>query len=148
MAKVSTILERKGKTVHTTSPETKVIDAVKLMVENRVGSLLVLEGTTICGIVTERDYLCEIALQGRTSRDTPVADIMTGHKEIVFVTPEIEIQEAMAIMTEKRIRHLPVLEDGELAGIVSVGDLIKQVSKDRKAQIQYLTDYIAGKYPG
>lgn len=147
MGKIANILERKGREVLTIGPKEKVLDAVRTMVENRVGSLLVMEGGEIRGIITERDYLCQVVLRGRTSRETPVEQIMTAADQIVFVQPEATVEESMAVMSEQRVRHLPVLEEGQLVGLISIGDLVKQISRDRKAHIQYLTQYITGRYP-
>jgi CBS domain-containing protein len=116
------------------------------MVEHNAGCLLVTEGEQIRGIITERDYLRGIALAGRTSKTTQVQEIMTSR--IVVVHPGTSVEEAMAIMTDQRFRHLPVVDSGKLVGLVSIGDLVKQISQDRKFEIQYLTDYITGKYPG
>lgn len=147
MGKIANILERKGREVLTIGPKEKVLDAVRTMVENRVGSLLVMEGGEIRGIITERDYLSQVVLRGRTSRETPVEQIMTAADQIVFVQPEATVEESMAVMSEQRVRHLPVLEEGQLVGLISIGDLVKQISRDRKAHIQYLTQYITGRYP-
>lgn len=145
MARIADVLGRKGARVHTIAPTDTVFDAVKRMVELNTGSLLVVDGQEVCGIITERDYLRRIVLEGRTSKATQVAEIMT--ERVVVVEPGTDVQDAMAIMTDRRIRHLPVLDGEDLVGIVSIGDLVKQVSQDRKYEIQYLTDYITGKYP-
>ncbi len=145
MARIADVLGRKGARVHTIAPTDTVFDAVKRMVELNTGSLLVVDGREVCGIITERDYLRRIVLEGRTSKSTRVAEIMTDR--VVIVEPGTDVQEAMAIMTGRRIRHLPVLDGEDLVGLVSIGDLVKQVSQDRKYEIQYLTDYITGKYP-
>jgi CBS domain-containing protein len=145
MGRVADLIRAKGRTVHSIESGATVYDAIKRMVDRNVGALLVVDGNEIRGIITERDYLREIALKGRTSKTTPVHEIMTSR--VICVDPARSIDECMAIMTEKRIRHLPVLEEGRLAGIVSIGDLVKQLSKDQKVEIQYLTDYITGKYP-
>lgn len=146
MGKIAHVLAKKGAQVHTINEAETVFEAVKKMVELNTGCLLVTEEKEIRGIVTERDYLRGIVLTGRTSRATQVREIMTSR--IVVVRPDTSVEEAMAIMTDRRIRHLPVLDNGKLAGIVSIGDLVKQISHDRKFEIQYLTDYITGKYPG
>ena len=146
MGKIAHVLAKKGAQVYTINQAETVFEAVKKMVELNTGCLLVTEGEEIRGIVTERDYLRGIALAGRTSRATQVREIMTSR--IVVVQPDTSVEEAMAIMTDRRIRHLPVVDNGKLAGLVSIGDLVKQVSQDRKFEIQYLTDYITGKYPG
>jgi len=143
---VADLLRAKGREVHTISPAATVYDAVDRMVHHNVGSLLVAEGDQIHGIITERDYLREIVLKGRTSRETLVGAVMTTR--IVCVGPGDMIDACMAIMTEKRIRHLPVVEDGRLVGLVSIGDVVKGLSVDQKAEIRYLTDYITGRYPG
>ena len=146
MGRVADLLRAKGREVHTISPAATVYEAVDRMVRHNVGSLLVVEGDEIHGIITERDYLREIVLKGRTSRETPVRDVMTTR--VVCVGPEDTIESCMAVMTEKRIRHLPVLEGGRLTGLVSIGDVVKRLSMDQRAEIRYLTDYITGKYPG
>lgn len=146
MGNVAHVLAAKGSHVHTIRPTDTVFDAVKKMVENNSGSLLVTEGEAIHGIITERDYLRNIVLAGRTSKTTQVREIMTS--QIIVVEPDTSVEEAMAIMTDRRIRHLPVVEKGKLGGIVSIGDLVKQISKDRTFEVQYLTDYITGRYPG
>lgn len=146
MGRVVDLLRAKGREVHTVSPAATVYEAVDRMVRHNVGSLLVVEGDEIHGIITERDYLREIVLKGRTSRDTPVREVMTTR--VVCVCPDDTIEGCMAIMTEKRIRHLPVLEGGQLTGIISIGDVVKRLSMDQRAEIRYLTDYITGKYPG
>lgn len=146
MGKIAHVLAAKGSQVHTIRPTDTVFDAVKKMVENNSGSLIVTEGDAIHGIITERDYLRNIVLAGRTSKTTQVREIMTS--QIVVVKPDTPVEEAMAIMTDRRIRHLPVVDQGKLGGIVSIGDLVKQISQDRKFEVQYLTDYITGRYPG
>jgi CBS domain-containing protein len=146
MGTIAHVLTAKGPQVHTIRPTDTVFEAVKKMVELNSGSLLVTEGDAIHGIITERDYLRNIVLAGRTSKTTQVREIMTS--QIVVVKPDTPVEEAMAIMTDRRIRHLPVVNQGKLGGIVSIGDLVKQISQDRKFEVQYLTDYITGRYPG
>ena len=146
MGAIAHVLASKGTQVHTIGPSDTVFDAVKRMVEVNSGSLLVTDGDNVLGIITERDYLRNIVLAGRTSKTTQVREIMTT--EIVVVRPSTSVEEAMAVMTDRRIRHLPVVDKGKLGGIVSIGDLVKQISQDRKFEVQYLTDYITGKYPG
>lgn len=146
MGTVSDLLRVKGRDVHTIESRASVLDAVRRMVDRNVGSLLVLDGEEIAGIITERDYLREIVLKGRTSRDTRVEAIMT--KEVIVVGPEDTVEGCMAVMTEKRVRHLPVLRDGALEGLISIGDVVRQLSQDQRAEIRYLTDYITGRYPG
>lgn len=141
MDDVASILETKGSEVLRIEGSATVLDAVKRMVEANVGSLLVDEDGSLAGIVTERDYLRRVTLEGRDENDTPVREIMTS--PLVYVMPDTSIDECMAVMTERRIRHLPVLtETREVAGIVSIGDVVKYQSKQQTAQIRLLTDYI------
>jgi CBS domain-containing protein len=138
---VSDILDEKGREVLSIEGEATVFDAIKRMVEANVGSLLVFEGAKLAGIVTERDYLRRVALEGRTEKETAVREIMSA--PLVYVTPETTLDECMAVMTERRIRHLPVLDaDREVLGVVSIGDLVKYRSKQQDVQIRLLTDYI------
>jgi CBS domain-containing protein len=146
MGRIADVLAKKGSQVYTIERTATVFDAVKKMVELNTGSLLVTQSDEICGIISERDYLRNIVLEGRTSKATQVREIMTPN--VICVDPNHTIEQCMAIMTEKRIRHLPVVDEGKLAGIVSIGDLVKQLSRDQQCHIQYLTDYITGKYPG
>jgi CBS domain-containing protein len=139
---VSDILDEKGREVLSIEGEATVFDAIKRMVEANVGSLLVLEGGKLTGIVTERDYLRRVALEGRTEKETPVRDIMSA--PLVYVTPDTSLDECMGVMTERRIRHLPVLVDErEVVGVVSIGDVVKYRSKRQDVQIRLLTDYIS-----
>jgi CBS domain-containing protein len=138
---VASILEAKGSDVLRIEGAATVLDAIKRMVEANVGSLLVFEGGKLAGIVTERDYLRRVTLEGRDETKTPVREIMTA--PIVYVTPDTSIDECMAVMTERRIRHLPVLtDDRDVAGVVSIGDVVKFQTKQQTAQIRLLTDYI------
>lgn len=146
MTRVADILAAKGDDVLTIASDATVFDAISLMSERGVGSVLVADGDDIRGILTERDYLRKIALQGKSSRKTPVSDIMSTN--LVVATPDQEVADAMAVMTEARIRHLPVMDDGRLAGLVSIGDCVKRISKDRKAQVRMLNEYISDRYPG
>ncbi|HET8742602.1 MAG TPA: CBS domain-containing protein, partial [Gaiella sp.] len=135
MGYVSDILEAKGHDVLTVDASTTVLDAIKTMVGGNVGSLVVLDGDTLLGIVTERDYLRRVTLEGRDERTTPVRDIMSA--PFVYVGPDATIDECMAIMTERRLRHLPVLDDGdELVGIVSIGDVVKFQTREQGARIR------------
>ena len=145
MGRVSDILRAKGSQIFSIRSDASVYEAVKEMVGHNVGSLLVLDSDGVKGIITERDYLREIVLQGRTSKTTQVREIMTS--EIVVVESNRSIEECMAIMSERRIRHLPVVDDGSLAGLVSIGDLVKQIANDREVEIRYLTEYITGRRP-
>jgi CBS domain-containing protein len=143
MDTVAGILNEKGGSVIEIDGGATVFDAVKAMVEANVGALLVTDGEEIVGIFTERDYLRRIAVEGRRSRDTAVAEVMSA--PVICVTPETGIEESMALMTDRRIRHAPVVEDGALVGMISIGDLVKFISKRQSFQIQYLTDYISAR---
>jgi signal-transduction protein with cAMP-binding, CBS, and nucleotidyltransferase domain len=140
MGTVSDILGEKRGDVLRIDVGASVFEAVQRMVEANVGSLLVTDGGVVAGIVTERDYLRRVTLEGRTDHDTPVGEIMSS--PLVVVTPETPVDECMAVMTDRRIRHLPVVESGEVVGIVSIGDIVKFKSKQQSFEIQYLTDYI------
>jgi CBS domain-containing protein len=141
------LLQKMGdRPIHTSAPDDTVFDAVTKMVKMNVGAVLVTEGETLCGIMTERDYLRFITAQGRTARDTPVAEIMT--RKVIYVTPDCSLDEVMTIMTEKRIRHLPVMSGTDLLGIVSIGDVVKRISREQKVRIRYLEEFIADTYPG
>lgn len=142
MEHVSDILDEKGRDVLSIEGEATVFDAIKRMVEANVGSLLVFEDAKLAGIITERDYLRRVALEGRTEKETPVRDIMSA--PLVYVTPETTLEECMAVMTERRIRHLPVMgSDRDVLGVVSIGDLVKYRSRQQDVQIRLLTDYIS-----
>jgi CBS domain-containing protein len=138
--RLAEILEDKGGEVLKIDAEASVFEAVERMVERNVGSLLVTEGGEITGIVTERDYLRRVTLEGREERETPVREIMSS--PLIVVTPDTTIDECMALMTDRRIRHLPVVEDGTVVGLVSIGDLVKFQSRQQSFEIQYLTQYI------
>jgi signal-transduction protein with cAMP-binding, CBS, and nucleotidyltransferase domain len=143
MERVSDILKGKQGQLLTITSDASVFDMVKEMVDANVGALLVKIDGRIEGIVTERDYLRRVTLEGRTDKDTPVSDIMTS--PLIVVTPETPVDECMAIMTDRRIRHMPVVEDGEVTGMVSIGDLVKFQSQQQDFKIQYLTDYITAR---
>jgi CBS domain-containing protein len=142
MSDVAKVLEEKGRSeVLRIDADATVFDAIKRMVEANVGALLVTERGGVVGIVTERDYLRRVTLEGRTEEETLVREIMTS--PLVYVTPETSVEECMAVMTERRIRHLPVFTDGrDLVGIVSIGDLVKFKSAEQDFQIRFLTEYI------
>jgi CBS domain-containing protein len=142
MARVSEILRKKGGEVLKIEASATVFEAIKRIVELNVGSILVTEGDQVVGIMTERDYLRKVAVHGRTSHDTTVGEIMSA--PLVYVTPQTTIDESMAIMTDRRIRHLPVVEDDDVVGIISIGDVVKFQSNEQSFQIKYLTEYISG----
>jgi CBS domain-containing protein len=142
MATVSQILKTKAdQAVHSISPSASVFDAVKLMADKNIGAVLVGEGDKIVGILTERDYARKIVLMSKSSKDTPVRDVMTA--DVMYVRPEQTSEECMSLMTENRLRHLPVMNKGKLVGLVSIGDLVKDVISEQKFLIQQLEQYIA-----
>jgi signal-transduction protein with cAMP-binding, CBS, and nucleotidyltransferase domain len=143
MEQVSDILKGKEHKLLTIASEASVVDMVKQMVDANVGSLLVTVDGHIEGIVTERDYLRRVTLEDRTDKDTPVSEIMTS--PLIVVTPETPVDECMAIMTDRRIRHMPVVEDGEVVALISIGDVVKFQSQQQDFKIQYLTDYITAR---
>ena len=143
MHTLSEILSEKSGDVIRIGGDSTVYEAVQAMVEANVGALLVTEGDEISGIFTERDYLRRIAVEGRRSRDTSVREVMSS--PVLIVNPETTVDETMALMTDRRIRHAPVVEDGALVGMISIGDLVKFISKKQSFQIQYLTDYITAR---
>jgi CBS domain-containing protein len=134
------ILEEKGGEVLKVDAEASVFEAVQLMVEKNVGSLLVTEGGDIAGIVTERDYLRRVTLEGHSDRETPVREIMSS--PLIVASPQTTVDECMALMTDRRIRHVPVVDEGSVVGVVSIGDVVKFKSKLQTFEIQYLTNYI------
>ena len=144
MITVKQILNEKGHEVWTIAPGTKVFEALKLMAEKGVGALIVVEADDVVGVLSERDYARKIALLGRQSQDTAVRDIMTT--QIYGVHFDTTADECMALMTDKRIRHLPVCKDGKLAGVVSIGDVVKAIIGQQKVTIENLENYIMGKY--
>ena len=143
MTAVAQVLKSKpDQTIYTITPAASVFDAVKLMAEKNVGALIVIEGEKIVGLITERDYARKIVLMARSSKETPVRDVMTS--QVMYVRPDQTSEECMALMTENRLRHLPVMDKGKLAGVVSIGDLVKDVISEQKFIIQQLEHYIAG----
>jgi CBS domain-containing protein len=144
MITVKQMLEEKGNAVWTIAPDAKVFDALKLMAEKEVGALIVLEKGAVAGILSERDYARKIALKGRLSQDTLVREIMT--LQVYGVHPSSSSEECMALMTDKRIRHLPVIEKDKLVGVISIGDVVKSIISQQKVTIQHLENYIMGKY--
>ena len=143
MTAVADILKSKSdNTVHAIAPGDSVLDALQRMAEKRIGALLVMEGETIVGIVTERDYARKIALLGRTSAATLVRDVMTA--DVMYVRPTQTSQECMALMTENRLRHLPVVDGARLVGLISIGDLVKDIISEQQFIIDQLEHYITG----
>ena len=142
MRTVRQLLADKPAEVHAVAPEAPVIEAIRLMADKSVGALVVLRGGALAGILSERDYARKVVLQGRSSADTPVSAIMTA--EVLTVAPDTSAPACMRKMTERRIRHLPVVEDGRVVGVISIGDLVKAVMADQQEQLEQLQRYIAG----
>ena len=140
MISVGQLLDRKGRQIFSIAPGDAVLAAIRLMAERHVGALLVMEGDTLAGIVSERDYARKVILMGRSSADTPVRDIMST--PVVTVQPETPVEKCMQLMTERRVRHLPVVDDGRVVGMVSIGDLVKAVIAEQQQQIEQLESYI------
>ncbi len=139
---VSQILKAKGHDVLTVPPETTVYDALKLMADKNVGALMVLEADDVVGIFSERDYARKVILAGKSSKELPVKDIMSSH--VLYVRPEQSVEDCMALMTDKRIRHLPVIENKKLVGVISIGDVVKSIISEQEFMIHQLENYITG----
>ncbi len=139
---VKDILASKGNEVWFVAPDRTVLDAVRMMSDKEVGALLVMDGEKLVGIVTERDYARKIILEGRSSGETPVRDIMT--RKVLCVSPDKTIEESMALMTEQRARHLPVLDHKKVIGVISIGDLVKAIIAEQQFLIDQLQHYISG----
>lgn len=142
MRTVRQLLAEKPAEIHAVAPEAPMIDAIRLMADKSVGALLVMRGDALAGILSERDYARKVVLKGRSSADTPVSAVMTA--EVVTVAPDTSVPACMRMMTERRIRHLPVVEDGRVAGVISIGDLVKAVMSDQQEQLEQLQRYISG----
>jgi len=140
MKTINLLLKEKGHSVWIISPDASVFDAIKLMADKEVGALPVVKAEHMIGIISERDYARKVILQGRSSKETKVREIMTHH--VVYITPEQTVEECMALMTEKHIRHLPVMSDRKLVGIVSIGDLVRSIISDQKVLIRKLENHI------
>jgi len=140
MKTLKQLLEAKGREVYSIAPDARVFDALKLMADKSVGALIVMEGGRIAGILSERDYARKVILHGKFSHDIPVRDIMTS--KVITVHPGQTVEECMALMTEKRIRHLPVTEGERLIGVLSIGDLVKEVIAEQEQTIKQLESYI------
>jgi len=132
--------DNKPAAIHAVAAETPVIEAIRLMAKERIGAVLVMEGAQLLGIVSERDYARKIVLEGRSSRETPVSAIMSA--DVVTVSPAHNVADCMEIVTERRIRHLPVVEDGAVIGLVSIGDLVAALIAEQRAELEQLQRYI------
>ncbi|SEA70657.1 CBS domain-containing protein [Variovorax sp. YR216] len=143
MKTVAEILKAKGSaSVYSIGPSATVFEAVKLMAEKNVGALLVMEGDRIVGVVTERDYARKVVLLARSSKETPLRDVMTS--AVIYVRPNQTSEECMALMTESRVRHLPVMDGDKLVGLISIGDIVKGIISEQNFIIEQLQHYIAG----
>ncbi len=142
METVRHLLQVKGNKVWSIRPDASVYDALERLAEKDIGALLVMESDSLEGIFSERDYARKIALHGKSSADTPVSDVMTS--QVVCISPDQRIEDCMALMTQKRIRHLPVLEHDKVVGIISIGDVVKEVIAEQEFVIEQLENYITG----
>ena len=140
MTNVRHLLDRKGRALFAIEPEDPVLEAIRMMADHHVGALLVMRGTELAGIVSERDYARKVVLLGRSSAETPVWQIMTS--PVITVLLDASVQDCMRIMTERRIRHLPVMDGGRVVGMISIGDLVKTVIEEQQQTIEHLESYI------
>jgi CBS domain-containing protein len=140
MTTVQTLLDGKGRAIYTVEPQAAVLDAIRLMAEHHVGALLVMRGAALEGIVSERDYARKVILRGRSAADTPVRDIMTS--PVLTVSLDTTVQQCMQLVTDRRVRHLPVVDGGRVVGMVSIGDLVKAVIAEQQQHIEQLESYI------
>lgn len=141
-ASIRNILKEKGSTVHSVPPDVSVLDALEMMADANIGALVVMDGDRLAGIISERDYARKVILKGRSSHDTKVSEIMSSR--VVCARPEQTVEACMGLMTAKAVRHLPVLEAGEVVGIVSIGDLVKAIIGEQQLIIEQLESYIHG----
>ena len=143
MVPVSQLLAGKGKDIYSLSPDAPVLEAIRLMADKSVGALLVMEGDQLLGILSERDYARKVILMGRSSKDTPVSAIMTP-APLVTVSSHSRTKECMRLMTDRRIRHLPVVDNGKVVGMLSIGDLVRSIIEGLEGEVEQLKQYIAG----
>ena len=143
---IRTLLGRKGGQVWSIKPEATVYDAIEMLANRGVGALVVLDGDQLAGVISERDYARKVILKGKSSKDTRVNEIMT--RDVVTVSPEDTVEHCMEVMTEKRIRHLPIVEGGKVVNVISIGDVVKWTISAQEEAIQQLENYVTGKYPG
>ncbi|MGA7146213.1 MAG: CBS domain-containing protein [Desulfobacterales bacterium] len=143
MRSVKDILEEKGTQIYDVSPDATVYEALQIMADKNVGALMVIEGDTVAGLISERDYARKIILKGKFSKDVPVREIMTV--DIIRIGPDNDVEYCMELMTDKRVRHLPVFENDRLIGIISIGDIVKAIIEHKEEIIEQLENYIKGK---
>ena len=142
MKTVAQLLRAKPHSILSVAPDTAVFRALQLMAENNVGALLVLDGSTLVGIFSERDYARKVILVGKSSKETQVREIMSSH--VLYVRPQQTIEDCMALMTDKHVRHLPVLEEHRVIGVISIGDVVKSIISEQEFMIEQLQNYISG----
>jgi len=141
MRLVKHLLEDKGGAIHAIEPDKPVLDAIRMMADKYIGALLVMRGTQLLGIVSERDYARKVILKGRSSADTPVREIMSA--SVLTVAPGDSVNHCMKLVTDKRVRHLPVVDGGRVIGVVSIGDLVKAVIEDQAQELEHMQRYIS-----
>ncbi len=142
MKTIKDLIKVKGHQVWSIEPSATVYKAIEFMADKEVGALMVVEGTKLVGVISERDYTRKVMLKGRSSKDTQVTEIMT--KRVMYAQPEQSVEECMALMTEKRVRHLPIMDGDQLLGVVSIGDLVKSIIEEQRFTIELLERYISG----
>ena len=143
MKTVMQLLRTKGQQVLSVAPDIPVFEALEVMADKNVGALLVVEDERLVGVFSERDYARKVILKGKSSKDTPVREIMSSH--VLYVRPEQTIEDCMALMTDKRVRHLPVMEEGRVVGVISIGDVVKAIIAEQEFIIEQLQNYITGR---
>jgi CBS domain-containing protein len=141
MRNVRELLEQKGTVIFSVQPDVTVFATLQLMAEKEIGAVLVFEADRLVGMFSERDYARQVILKGKASKDTPVRDVMTGR--VTYIRPEQTVEDCMALMTDKRVRHLPVLDQGKVIGLVSIGDIVKAVISEKQFIIEQLENYIS-----
>ena len=143
MQTIKDVLRDKGQAVWSIDLNASVLDALKLMAAKEIGALMVVDGGQLVGVVSERDYARKVVLHGKSSKDTPVREIMT--QKVLYVRPEQTVEECMALMTDKHVRHMPVIDGERMIGVVSIGDIVKSVISEQQFLISHLENYIRGK---